>query len=182
MTKQRCGYLETAPEVEDHWYLCCHFWYFNTGVGNLFTITDRINCGLSLAGRKYQLSILKFYLCLTMRDGGFLLRLTVSTWLSWSFVLTWFCTLNRVTKMIMRAMSNIHGGRRFPTPLLTWYQMWCSPINFWCLMFWRQIWYWQGCCFCFPHYLLILGWKKVRLMILKFLLSISHPNVYLVIV
>jgi len=24
--------------------------------------------------------------------------------------------------------------------ILTWHRMWCSQINFWCLMFWRQIW------------------------------------------
>jgi len=24
--------------------------------------------------------------------------------------------------------------------LLTWHQMWCSQINFWCLMFCGQIW------------------------------------------
>jgi len=29
--------------------------------------------------------------------------------------------------------------------ILTWHQMWCSQINFWCLMFWQQIWCWLGC-------------------------------------
>jgi len=24
-----CGGLETAPKGRDHWYWCCHFWYFN---------------------------------------------------------------------------------------------------------------------------------------------------------
>jgi len=32
------------------------------GVGNLFIITGRINCGLLLAGRKQQPTILNFYL------------------------------------------------------------------------------------------------------------------------
>ena len=35
--------------------------------------------------------------------------------LSCSFVLTRFCTLNWVTKILMRAISNVHAGRRFPT-------------------------------------------------------------------
>ena len=53
-----------------------------------------------------------------MRDGGFLLHPTLSTCLSWSFVSTWFCTLNWVTEMLMRAVSNVHAGRRFLTPAL----------------------------------------------------------------
>ena len=34
--------------------------------------------------------------------------------------------------------------------ILTWHQMRCFQISFWCLMFCRQIWCWLGC-FCFPH-------------------------------
>jgi len=29
MVQFGCGDLETAPKVRDHWYQCCHFWYFN---------------------------------------------------------------------------------------------------------------------------------------------------------
>ena len=46
-------------------------------------------------------------------DGGVLLH---RTWLSWSFVLTWFSTLNWVTKILMRAISNVHASRRFSIP------------------------------------------------------------------
>jgi len=87
---------------------------FKAGVGKLFTIMGRINCGLLLAGRKK--CILRFYFYLIMRDGGFLLHPNLSTCLSWSFVLTWFCTINWLTKILMRAISNVHAGRRFPTP------------------------------------------------------------------
>jgi len=65
--------------------------------------------------------ILKFYFYLDMRYGGFLLHPTLSTCLSWSFVLAWFCTLNWVTKILMQAIPNVHAGRiwpmgrRFPT-------------------------------------------------------------------
>jgi len=38
------------------------------------------------------------------------------TCLSWSFVLTRCCTLTWVTKILMRAISNVHAGRRFPSP------------------------------------------------------------------
>jgi len=40
----------------------------------------------------------------------------LSTRLSWRFALTRFCILNWVTKLLMRAMLNVHAGRRFPTP------------------------------------------------------------------
>jgi len=36
--------------------------------------------------------------------------------------------------------------------ILTRHQMCCSQINFWCLMFCRQIWCWLGC-FYFPQFL-----------------------------
>ena len=32
-----CGYLETAPEVRDHWYQCYHFWYFNMTTDVMFS-------------------------------------------------------------------------------------------------------------------------------------------------
>jgi len=47
------------------------------------------------------------------------LDLLLSTCLSWSFVLTQCWTLTRVTKILMRAIWNVHAGRRFPTPDLT---------------------------------------------------------------
>jgi len=28
MTKQKCSSAAAEPEVQDHWYQCCHFWYF----------------------------------------------------------------------------------------------------------------------------------------------------------
>ena len=34
------------------------------------------------------------------------------------FLMTRFCTLNRLTKILMRSISNVHAGRRFPTPIL----------------------------------------------------------------
>jgi len=34
----------------------------------------------------------------------------------WASFLTRFYTLNRLTKILMRAMSNVHAGRRFPIP------------------------------------------------------------------
>ena len=38
--------------------------------------------------------------------------------MSWSFVLTRCCTLTWVTKSLMRTISNVYAGRRFPTPVL----------------------------------------------------------------
>jgi len=37
--------------------------------------------------------------------------------------------------------------------IITWHQIWCSQINFSCLMFCPQIWCWLGCCFSFPQFL-----------------------------
>jgi len=60
------------------------------------------------------------------------------------------------------------GAVRLPRPrdstniatsdIFTWHQMWCSQINFWCLMFWRQIWCWLRCCF-FSTFPVISGRK-----------------------
>jgi len=47
-----------------------------TGLGNLFAITGRRNCALSLAGQKIN-SVLKLYLYLTIRKSG-LSKLTTS--------------------------------------------------------------------------------------------------------
>jgi len=45
-----------------------------------------------------------------------LLKYYLSTCLSWSFVLMRCGTLTWVTKILMRAISNVHPGHRFPTP------------------------------------------------------------------
>jgi len=44
---------------------------YRAGVGNLFTIKGRMKCVLSLAGRKINEFILKFYLYFTMRKSDF---------------------------------------------------------------------------------------------------------------
>ena len=58
---------------------------------------------------------------------------------------------------------------------------WCFERNFWCLMFWQHISWWLSCCF-FPPILYHFRMKIVRLIIFKFLSSISHSSVCLVIV
>jgi len=60
--------------------------------------------------------ILKFYLI--YEEEWLLLNYYLSTCLSCGFVLTWCCTLTSVTKILVRAISNVHAGRRFPTPSL----------------------------------------------------------------
>jgi len=42
----------------------------------------------------------------------------LGTCLSWSFVLMQRYSLIQLTKILMRAISNVHVGRRFPTPAL----------------------------------------------------------------
>ena len=59
----------------------------------------------------------------------------------------WDCTMIRIFDISV-ATSDI----------LSWHQMWCSQINFWCLMFCRQMWCWLGCCF-LSTFLLISGRK-----------------------
>ena len=49
------------------------------------------------------------------------------------------------------------------------------------LMFWQHIWCWLSCCF-FPQILYPFRMKIVRFIIFKFLSSISHSHVCLVIV
>ena len=61
------------------------------------------------------------------------------------------------------------------------YHLWCFEGNFWCLMFWQYIWCWLTCCF-FPPILYPFRMKIVRFIIFKFLSSISHSHVCLVIV
>ena len=61
-------------KLQKRWYENKHtrekYRQFKMGVGTLFTITGRMNCSLSLAGRKINF-ILKFYLYLTMRKSDF---------------------------------------------------------------------------------------------------------------
>ena len=61
--------------------------------------------------------VLIFYRYPTMRKSGFS-WLYLTTCVSWSFVLTRCCTLTWVTKILMRAISNVHAGRRFPAPVV----------------------------------------------------------------
>ena len=44
--------------------------------------------------------------------------LSKPTRVSWSFVLTRCCVLTWETKILMRAISNVHAGCRFPNPAL----------------------------------------------------------------
>jgi len=76
------------------------------------------------------------------------------------------CNNNMAT--YLRTCTSSHGGRRFAQCC----HFWCFQRNFWCLMFWLQIWCWLGCCFCFPYFTLFLWWKQVRFIIFRFL-SIS---------
>ena len=49
-----CGHLHTAPEVEDHWYQCCHFWYSNMSSDVMFSgnflMSDALATNLMLTG------------------------------------------------------------------------------------------------------------------------------------
>jgi len=90
---------------------------FLATVLNLFTITDRINSELSLAGRKNQLNLswnpTFIYILGRMTSLG----LTIwSTCLTRSFVLTRCCIPTYVMKIVMRHMSNVQASRRFPIP------------------------------------------------------------------
>jgi len=58
------------------------------------------------------------------------LDLVSNTCLSWSFVLTRCCTLTWVTKILIRAISNVYAGCRFPTPVLNnWQCLFCLPTQ-----------------------------------------------------
>ena len=65
--------------------------------------------------------VLIFYRYPTMRKSGFS-WLYLATCVSWSFVLTWCCSLTWVMKILMRTISNVHRdciwlpGYRFPIP------------------------------------------------------------------
>ena len=73
--------------------------FSTSGVGNLITIAGRMNCALSLAGRKIlnrfypKISPLSNY-----EEEWLLLNFYLSTCLSCSFVLIRYCTLTWVTK------------------------------------------------------------------------------------
>jgi len=78
---------------------------FKPGMGNLFVIRGRINCGISLAGRKNQLISSQNYTLILQRkikreNYCLLVRL------SWSFVSRRCCVLTWVTKILMRAILN----------------------------------------------------------------------------
>ena len=62
---------------------------------------------------QFHSKILPLYKC---EEEWLLLPYYLITCLSRSFVLTWCCTLTSVTKIWMRAISNLHAGRRSPTP------------------------------------------------------------------
>jgi len=61
---------------------------FMPGVGNLFAITGRMNCALSLAGRKINRFYPKILPSCNCEEALFLLTYYLGTCLSWSFVLT----------------------------------------------------------------------------------------------
>jgi len=95
--------------LESTFWLATRFELFlvtRAGTGNLVTITGRMNCALSLADRKINCFYPK------------ILPLGLSQ------ILASFSTLNWVTKILLRALSNVHAGhiwpagRRFPTPVL----------------------------------------------------------------
>jgi len=66
----------------------------------------------------------KILLLSNHEEEWLLLTYYVSTCLSWSSVLRRCCTLTWITKILMRTISNVHGGRiwpadrGFPTPAL----------------------------------------------------------------
>jgi len=93
-----------------------------SGMRNLYAITGRINCGY----RWRVANNIWFYpeiIPLSNYKGmGLLMTYYLSTCSSCRFVLTHFCILNWVTKILMRAISNAHAscirpeGHRFPIP------------------------------------------------------------------
>ena len=59
--------------------------------------------------------------------------------------------------------------------ILTWHQMWCSQINFSCLMFCRHIWCWLNCCF-FSNFLSYQDENKLD----SWFLSFFHQSLTLI--
>ena len=74
-------------------------------MGNLFAITGRI-----IVDYRWRAAEIP---PLTVKDRSY--NILWSTCLSWRFVLKRFCILNWVTKILMRAISNVHADRTFPT-------------------------------------------------------------------
>ena len=107
------------------------------GVGNIFTITGLMSCALSLADRKIYGLFPKVLPLSDYEEEWLLLMYYLSACLLCSFVLTWSCTLTLVTKILMRAISNVHvdriwlAGRRFLTPVIkcnVWWKRTFLPL------------------------------------------------------
>jgi len=105
------------------WCCWCKFTYLfsfrlfpRSGVGNLFTITGRIKCALSLAGRKINWFYPHILPLSNYEEERLLLAYYLTTCLSWCLVLKRCCTLTWVRKIMLRAISSVYAGRRFPTP------------------------------------------------------------------
>jgi len=71
-----------------------------SGVRNLFTAMGRMNCALALAGGKINYFFLKILPSSNYEEERLLLTYYLSTCLSWSFVMTRFCTLTCITKIM----------------------------------------------------------------------------------
>jgi len=82
---------------------------FRAGMGNLFTITGRVNCALSLAGRKINWFYPKILPLSNYGEEWLLLTCHQSTCLSWSFLLTrWYHNLGNENYIA----GHIKGSRR----------------------------------------------------------------------
>ena len=97
-------------------------WALTSGVGNLFAITSRMNCAISLAGRKIDRFYPKIPPLFNYDEEWLFLTYYPVIYISWSFVLTRCCTPTWVKKILLRAISNAHvarispAGCKFPTP------------------------------------------------------------------
>jgi len=112
--------------------------------------------------------------CVILREIDFLLKIGWSipclhpSWKvhTWTIVAIWrkvrfhqalpFMTKQSVSSVVATSRQHQKFGiidiGVATSDILTWHQMWCSQINFWCLMLWQQIWCWLDSCF-FPHFL-----------------------------
>jgi len=59
------------------------------------------------------------FLPLSNCEEGWLLTCYLGTRLLWTFILTRCCALTWVTDILVRTISSVHAGRRFPTPDLS---------------------------------------------------------------
>ena len=82
--------------------------------GNVFTVASRMNCALSLVVHKINQFYPKIFPLFNFEEEWLLVTDYISTCLPWSFVLTRCCALSWVTKILMRAISNVHAGRIWP--------------------------------------------------------------------